>query len=231
MHKVLRNDAPEGLIEKDKEWKEQFNLNPSLKPDWEGFSKTTLRKNTIKRLDEMYSGCCCYCEGKIKNTSYPEIEHFKPKADFPELCFDYSNFHFTCKRCNLAKGRQYNEDMVSPSDENPEEFICFKGELAIGIDNSESGTRMIKILKLNDRSDLKEERSKYLNTFARNYSLIIKTIESVLANGNNEGLEIVKPFINEFISEVKMKSVHGESYCTMIKHNFTDKIRRLQEVL
>lgn len=230
MHKVIRNDAPNELIIKDKEWKEQLRLNPTLKPDWEAFSKTVLRKQTISKLEDMYGGCCCYCESKIKNTSYPEIEHFKPKSDFPELCFDYDNLHFSCKRCNLAKWKNYSIKMFNPSDDNPETFINYIGEIAISIDKDERGTEMIDILKLNDRTDLKEERSKYLNPFVRQYELIVEALE-VIGNSADQNISVIKPFIDNFISLVDINSHHGESYCSMIKHNFSDKVEMLKEVL
>ena len=114
MHKVKRNTCPSKLSEKDKEWRNSLKLNPKLKPNWKEFSKTIVKKETITSLEDMYKGCCCYCESKIKCTSYPEIEHFKPKSEYPELCFDYNNLHYSCKRCNLAKGSFYNEEMINP---------------------------------------------------------------------------------------------------------------------
>lgn len=231
MHKVQRNKGPLKLLEKDKEWKDSFKLNPNLKPNWEEFSKTVVKRETIDMLEQMYKGCCCYCESKIKSTSYPEIEHFKPKSKYKELCFEYNNLHYSCKRCNISKGSYYNEDMISPSDKNPEDYIKYIGEVAVSRENNNCGTIMIDLLKLNERSDLKEERIKYLSEFSKNYDLLISAIEMVLTNKDSSDINIVKPFIINFIENVKLKSKHGESYCTMIKHNFLDKLDILMEVL
>lgn len=231
MHKVQRNKGPLKLIKKDEEWKNSLKINTNLKPNWEELSRTVAKKETISMLEEMYKGCCCYCESKIKSTSYPEIEHFKPKSQYPELCFDYSNLHYSCKRCNLAKGSYYDDNIISPSDENPEEYIEYIGELAVSIDNNKRGTTMIDVLKLNERADLKEERIKYLNEFSQNYELIISAIEMILNNKGSKDMNIIKPFITNFVENVKIKSKHGESYCTMIKHNFFDKLDALMEVL
>lgn len=229
MHKVKRNEAPLGLIQKDKEWKEQLIINQDLNHNWDKFSKTVLKKETLKQLKGMYGGCCCYCEGKPGSVSYAEIEHFRPKSNFKELCFDYSNLHYSCKRCNLAKGAKFNGKMFDTSEDNPENYINYIGEIAVGIDIDGRGSEMINVLKLNERAELKEERSKYFNTFTRNYELIIEVLEECIQT--NENINFVKPFINEFVSSVECKSKHGESYCTMIKHNFSDKIRMLKEVL
>lgn len=230
MHRVQRNKGPLKLSKKDKEWKNSLKLDSSLKPNWEKFSKTVVKKETIVMLEEMYKGCCCYCESKIKSTSYPEIEHFKPKSKYPELCFDYNNLHYSCKRCNIAKGSYYSDDIISPSDENPEEYIRYIGELAVSTDNNKRGITMIDVIKLNERSDLKDERIKYLNEFSKNYELLIAAIETLL-NNDSKDMKVVKPFIINFIENVKIKSNHGESYCTMIKHNFLDKLDILMEFL
>lgn len=231
MHKVIRNQAPLKLVEKDKEWRNLLKENPKLEPDWAEFSKTAVKKKTIDALEEMYKGCCCYCESKIKSTSYPEIEHFKPKSKYKELCFDYSNLHYSCKRCNLAKSAYYNDNLLNPSADNPEEYIRYIGELAVSIDNNKCGTEMIEAVKLNQRTDLKEERIRYLNEFSRNYELLIAAIETILKNKDSRDMSIVKPFITNFIENVKTKCRHGESYCTMIKHNFSDKLDLLMEFL
>lgn len=231
MHKVKRNKGPIKLMNKDKEWRDSLKINTKLKPNWEEFSKTVIKKETISMLEDMYKGCCCYCESKIKSTSYPEIEHFKPKTFYPELCFDYTNLHYSCKRCNLAKGSHYDDNIISPSEENPEEYIQYIGELAVSIDNNKRGNTMIDVLKLNERADLKEERIKYLNEFSKNYELIVSAIEMILNKEDSKDLSILKPFICNFIDNVKLKSKHGESYCTMIKHNFLDKLDILIEIL
>lgn len=231
MHRVKRNKAPLRLMEKDKEWKNSLKENHKVEPDWAEFSKTVVKKETIVALEEMYNGCCCYCESKIKITSYPEIEHFKPKSKYKELCFDYSNLHYSCKRCNLAKGSQYTDNLLNPSEDDPEEYIRYIGELAVSIDNNERGKEMINVVKLNERADLKEERIRYLNEFKKNYDLLICAIETILESKDSKDMSIVKPFIVRFIENVKAKSKHGESYCTMIKHNFYDKLDMLMEVL
>ena len=169
MHKVERNEAPLGLIQKDKEWKEKLIINEDLNHNWGKFSKSALKKETLNKLKDMYGGCCCYCEGKPSSVSYAEIEHFKPKSKFKELCFDYSNLHYSCKRCNLAKGANFNSKMFNSSDEDPENYINYIGEIAVSVDTDGHGSEMIDVLKLNERADLKEERSKYFNEFTRNF--------------------------------------------------------------
>lgn len=113
MHRVVRNEAPSRLIAKDTRWKQLVISSPDSEYEWDKFSKTKLKKDTINKLEEMYKGCCCYCEAKLGDVSYPEIEHFRPKlkSEYKNLCYDYSNFHYCCRKCNLAKSDDYNESI------------------------------------------------------------------------------------------------------------------------
>ncbi len=49
-------------------------------------------------LDEDFSGKCYLCEG-IATISF-DVEHLRPKCDFPDLAFDWSNLFPAHSRCN-----------------------------------------------------------------------------------------------------------------------------------
>lgn len=63
----------------------------------------------------MFKGCCAYCEGSYEGTSYPQIEHFKPKSLYPELMFDYNNMNLACQMCNMTKLGKYDEKLINPT--------------------------------------------------------------------------------------------------------------------
>ena len=49
---------------------------------------------------------CCYCgthEDELLMEHAFEIDHFRPKAVFPDQTNDYSNLYFACRECNLRK--------------------------------------------------------------------------------------------------------------------------------
>lgn len=70
-----------------------------------------------KELKEMYGDSdfcyCCYCESIIDDVSYEHIEHRMPKnktkSKYPKKTFDWDNLHLSCEKCNINKGKQYDE--------------------------------------------------------------------------------------------------------------------------
>lgn len=92
------------------------------------------RHSEIKSsLDLLFYGKCAYCQSDIKSTSFAHIEHFRPKAQFPELTFEWANLFLSCERCNSKenKGEKFpltsdGEPMVNPCDDNPDEHFKFE---------------------------------------------------------------------------------------------------------
>ena len=56
------------------------------------------RDDVKTALDEDFDGKCYLCEG-IASDSF-DVEHLRPKCDFPELAFDWSNLFPAHSRCN-----------------------------------------------------------------------------------------------------------------------------------
>jgi len=98
VHRIERNEPPQGLKEKNIEFnKEALHTSKEIADMWKSFSNSILKKKTVEQLQQMFKGCCAYCEGEYRGTSYPQIEHFKPKSLYPELMFDYNNMILTCQ--------------------------------------------------------------------------------------------------------------------------------------
>ncbi len=60
-------------------------------------------RNFHEKLYRAFCGLCAYCEELCKG----EVEHFRPKSQFPELVYEWSNWLFACHDCNLAKGAKW----------------------------------------------------------------------------------------------------------------------------
>ena len=87
---VLKKDIfEEQKKEADRLWKKHN------KKENQDFSvvRVTLKKMAPKR------GFCIYCETNTQN----QIDHFRPKACYPEDVFKWENFLPACGVCNLAK--------------------------------------------------------------------------------------------------------------------------------
>jgi hypothetical protein len=46
---------------------------------------------------------CMYCERSVAN----QLEHFKPKAFYPEVVFSWANYLFICNPCNINKSNRF----------------------------------------------------------------------------------------------------------------------------
>ena len=228
MHRVMRNVAPSRLIVKDTEWKLLVTISPESEHEWNMFSKTQLKKETIRKLEEMYKGCCCYCEAKLGDVSYPEIEYFKPKGitEYKHLCYDYGNLHYCCKKCNLAKSNNYNESMINPSDDEPTRHLIYEKYVAKALDSR--GQIMIDTIKLNSRKELEYRRIGYFNQFADLFSASVDCVKKIKERDLTEQ-EI--HFITIFLDRVFSESKHGHSFCSMIKHNFHDGAEMIKRTL
>jgi uncharacterized protein (TIGR02646 family) len=68
---------------------------------------------------------CMFCSGSESS----QIEHFRPKAVFPELAMTWQNFLWACGICNLFKGDQFPPDtqpgalLIDPIEENVWDFF------------------------------------------------------------------------------------------------------------
>lgn len=71
------------------------------------------KKNVIKnatfeevklKLIEMCSGAerCHYCE----DSKADEVEHIFPKDAYPDLCYDWNNYLYSCGQCNVRKNNK-----------------------------------------------------------------------------------------------------------------------------
>lgn len=226
MHKVKRNKAPIELQNKNNKIKKMDATQIDTTREWEKFSKSKLKKETLESLQNMYSFCCAYCEGQVENVANGHIEHLKPKYLFPKLIFDYNNLHYSCPKCNTNKQGKYDERMIDPSVDDPEEHIYFKGNFAKAYD--ERGQIMIDILKLND---VERTRSKanLLNELDEDIEVVIKK----KGNIENMSKDLLLDFRNQILTaiiKIEKHSCHGSQYCTMCKQNFAKKLKLLKQM-
>lgn len=59
-------------------------------------------KNSLK---ELYFNKCYICECDVSNGKF-SVEHYKPKKEFSQLGYTWSNLHKVCEKCNLAKEKK-----------------------------------------------------------------------------------------------------------------------------
>ncbi|MCK5797496.1 MAG: HNH endonuclease [Deltaproteobacteria bacterium] len=79
-------------------------------------AKTTHRgPDTVDRLSEDFLGKCYLCETYVGRASF-HIDHRRPKAEFPELRYDWNNLFPACEFCNEARPRTWPQGgLIDPA--------------------------------------------------------------------------------------------------------------------
>jgi uncharacterized protein (TIGR02646 family) len=200
---VRRTAKPKVLIDNATKWtsdylvaKKEYELDKSdTKKKKFKTSESKCNQPEIKgSLKLMFSDKCAYCESKITHIAYGEIEHYKPKSKYPNLCFEWDNMVFSCTICNgtTHKGDKFplvNEGgpIINLVDENPDHFFKFdydkQTSQALIIPLNERAKTTLNIFKFNDRQELIERRSK------RTKEII--TIKIIADSGNNEAKKLL----------------------------------------
>ena len=133
------------------------------------------------RLGERTDNICWYCERKCFAHSdvggqSPTLDHFRPRRHFPELSYEWTNWVFSCQRCNDEKADKWSiYGWVDPCDSNdsehPEQYFTYDwltGEVLPRGDLSENAQRKAKdtISALNlNRQDLLDLRFEWVWQF------------------------------------------------------------------
>ncbi len=228
MHKIERNEPPEGLEEKLINFNNKDNIQPEdIKNAWQSFTNSKLKKQNLEQLNKMFKGCCAYCEGICESTSYLEIEHFRPKSIYPKLMFDYNNMNISCEKCNKKKKEKFDERLINPTVDNPQEHLKFETYLLVPID--ERGMITIDIFDINNssRTIKKEEGYETINNSLK----LLKSKLDKIDEKNELAIEILRGWITSVIQEVEVMFEEGFEYCTMYRDNFKDDIEDLKKIL
>jgi uncharacterized protein (TIGR02646 family) len=70
---------------------------------------------------------CVYCEGPINALGAQHVEHFRPKALFPSLAYEWTNYFVGCAGCNRAKSDKWPKRgaYVQPDRGDPSRHFVF----------------------------------------------------------------------------------------------------------
>lgn len=132
---------------------------------------------------------CAYCERR-RDIGEGDVEHYRPKATYYWLAYEWTNLLYSCKTCNVSYKRSYfplideskrsieskdcsNEEpaLINPYYENPADFLQFRNEYIVpkhcGGSQYIKAKETIFYLGLNSRNDLKEDRRRTWNDYRR----------------------------------------------------------------
>ena len=106
---------------------------------------------------------CMYCESRVTQVYYGDVEHIKPKSKFPQLEFAWENLGYVCAICNGAKGNAWCDEtpFINPYAEDPSDHLAAVGLMVFHRGGSERGEFTEMELELN-RPALIERRGERL---------------------------------------------------------------------
>lgn len=152
-------------------------------PSKAGFDATVYRHITVvEELKRAHFSKCCYCESPAP---YGDVEHYRPKAHYYWLAYQWDNLLWACPSCNRHKGDSFPLEypsaqcrtehdplhaeaplLIHPAEEDPETSIEWQDCKPIAVDGNERGLRTIKLMKLDEEPWL-DRRRRCLNEFRR----------------------------------------------------------------
>ena len=114
--------------------------------------KTVLRTETN-------GGKCMYCESPIAVVASEHIEHYRPKAIYPHLTFEWNNLGLSCPKCNINKSDTFDENCtyINPYIDLPNDHFVFSSTMVFHKPNDKRSQLTELQLDLN-RSELIEAR-------------------------------------------------------------------------
>ena len=124
MHWVDRGAEPDRLptvrARYGRKWVEYYINNSARKPNDSHWRQFHIELSTL------FQSICGYCEEECRG----EVDHFRPKTQFPGLVYEWDNWIFSCHECNHAKldrwpGRGYVDPCARSRPARPDRYFAF----------------------------------------------------------------------------------------------------------
>ncbi|MFZ5442212.1 MAG: hypothetical protein ACOZQL_19545 [Myxococcota bacterium] len=121
MTPFTRGSPPAVLVEVAQEATKSFverrARNPSAEFKWPQRDGRSILEPIRDALAALTHDHCSYCDGfPIDSTGKKEIDHFKPKFEFPDEAFSWPNLYLVCSACNGVKLAVWNEQLIRPDE-------------------------------------------------------------------------------------------------------------------
>lgn len=92
------------------------------KPTSKKWRSNSYWRKMLGQLHDGYDGICAYsCHWIPYDTGADTVEHFLPKARFPEQAYEWTNYRLVCQTLNSLKG--IREDLLDPFIVQPGWFV------------------------------------------------------------------------------------------------------------
>lgn len=223
MIKLERETEPQIMVINKAQWlkdlQDAIGVYGSYKdiPDPEKKKLTSYYRNDAVRegLIKSSEGKCAFCECIPSEGGNIEIEHFKPKSEYPEFTFEWDNFLPSCRKCNGSKGTHNTvlEPIINPYDIDPKNAFHF---VDIEIKASNTGIKQIaeKTIEVCGLNTLRlwKPRAEILLSL-RIFSKAIEEAIEELADADTQRKEEIRiNKLREAIDTIEMLTNSSEKY-------------------
>ncbi len=146
---------------------------------WNSATNNQAFREIRATLEGMASGRsrCMYCE----DGTGTDIEHFWPKADYPERAFTWDNYLLACSYCNSnLKRNQFPLDandeplLIDPTVDEPAEHLLFLPSSGRFRERSAKGKASIEVFGLNDDTTPRQLPTGRMDTLVNLAALLIR---------------------------------------------------------
>ncbi len=119
MRKFERAGEPAVLKENADKWNNQWTERCKAAPNasfaWYVCDGRSAKYHILPTLREQTQGHCSFCDAfPVGGVSYETVEHFKPKTQFPENAYTWTNLYYCCDSCQGAKRELWDELLLRP---------------------------------------------------------------------------------------------------------------------
>lgn len=165
MIKLSKSHEPDILVKNGKQWTNDLMAYVKSGNKIPDNVKNKYNHPDIKEaLIQETHGKCMYCESYISAVTPEHIEHYRPKAIYPQKTFEWNNLGLSCPWCNIKKSNSFDETcaIVNPYFENPDDFFVSLGTLICHKPDNKRAELTEYLLGLN-RPELIESRKHALD--------------------------------------------------------------------
>lgn len=167
---ITRGDLPRNTVSTlaRRQKKVDSASDPKLKAKnyWPSFSGAA-RENVKSALQAMAPGLmrCMYCEDSMGT----DIDHFRPKSDYPENTFVWENYYLACSHCNSNQKRNEfplmpggSPGLIDPCADDPYDHLDFSPSTGFYKERDERGEHTIRVFGLNREVCVKGRRNAWV---------------------------------------------------------------------
>lgn len=180
MRNLTKNTIPRVLATNWRRWTVELKNDPSSTSKQNKYNNAEIKESL---LEETCSKCV-YCESKIGDTLYGDIEHIVPKSAVPVGRFCWRNLTIACSVCNTKKYTYYDTEtmFLNPYEDDVESMLWHQGPLVFWNSGCTRAEVTVKKLKLHhqDRQELifrKVEHLEFVNELVETYTCTTNTMK------------------------------------------------------